>query len=428
MDSHTGNTPLPASAPPFRRDGPRGDVGLPVQAGNLSPITRGVYDTMSLRTKFLATVGLLSLLPVIFIAIHITSGYDSLFRLELASVSDPGARLAAEKGAHILKTTTVLLTIVTIALILIGTFFAERLMIGQIRSLLAWIVDARKKKFSEFPAMPISSHDELGQLGAEMRESISYFQGVEAREKEILEQKTEFISIAAHQLRTPMTGLRWGIETVLSDTTTVEKRKTIGVGLSATVERIIHLIDDLLDVTKIEEGKFGYIFGQTDLTALLQKIIAHFDLIAQSKNVSLTMHGGALPSVYIDHNRIEIALSNLLSNAIDFTPRGGSVLLEAKEEDGRVVLMVRDTGIGIPPEYLPKLFTKFSRAENAVRLRPDGSGLGLYLAQNVVKHHGSEITVESDIGKGSVFSFTLPKSKEDLEQTKPSVDAFFGSF
>ena len=396
-----------------------------VEPAPLQPAAGG----LSLRLKFILALGSLSFLPFFFISLHLIASYDSLIGATTSAIPSPEARALLLEQAGTIRTTSELLAAVVFLLIGIGTYFAERFFTGEIRTLLAWIREARTKNFQNFTAFaPVLSEDEIGQLGKEMRESIVYFQNVEAREKQIVEQKSEFISVAAHQMRTPLTGLRWGIERLLATETGTEERKKLGVGVYATAERMISLVDDLLDVAKLEDGKFGYKFRKADVVSLIKKLIAHFDLIAKSRNIAVNLEAPDLQEVYADPDRIETVISNLVSNALDYTKESGSVTISLKDEGNRIRLAVKDTGIGIPGTYVHDLFNKFSRADNAVRMRPDGSGLGLYIVRNIVEKHGSKIDVDSKEGVGSTFSFTLPKKEADLVPQGVSVKEFFEKF
>ncbi len=383
---------------------------------------------ISLRVKFILTLGGLSLLPFFFIVLHLMTGYGTIIQAAVAAIPDTvtQSELAAKTAA--VKTDAELLGIVFLILIALGTFVSENFFTGEVRTLLRWLRGARANNFREFTDSPVASDDELGQLGREMRGAITYFQTVEAREKQVLQQKAEFISIAAHQMRTPLTGLRWGIESVLALDASPEERKKTGVGIYATVERMINLVDDLLDAAKMEEGKFGYNFQKVDIVPIIKKLLDHFELIARARTIALTFDAPALPEVYIDPERIATVVSNLISNAIDYTKEGGTVSIILEDTGNRVSVAVKDTGIGIPGTYIPELFHKFARADNAIRMRPDGSGLGLYIVSNIVEHHGSTIAVESKEGVGSTFSFTVPKKEADLVPQGTTVKEFFEKF
>jgi len=231
-----------------------------------------------------------------------------------------------------------------------------------------------------------------------------------SREKFIAESKSEFLTVAAHQLRTPLTAIKWNFETIAGETAeaAVKENAQKGVELS---DRMIKIVNDLLEAARIEEGKFGYQFEETSLTEFLKAVVGRAGLVAEEYGIKVLF---TPPSknyrVKIDKGRLEIALQNILDNAIRYNIKNGSVTVET-EEAGRgkfIKINVRDTGIGIPEDELQKIFTKFHRGRNVVALEPNGSGLGLYITRNIIKSHGGEIGVSSALGRGTEFWFTLP--------------------
>ncbi len=412
-------------------DGARNTAFTGMKATNSPHTTQTVSSRrgqISLRVKFLLTLAGLTLLPFLFMVMHITTGYDSLLQHALSGISDDTTRASIQYDEDQLTNSIALLALVFLVLISAGVMASERFFTGEIRTLLAWLRDARSKNYKQLAAAPLTSSDELAELGLEMKEGIWYFQEIEERERKVVEQKSEFISVAAHQLRTPLTGLRWGIETIVSDKTSPELRTKTGGNIYSTIEQMISLVDSLLDVAKLEEGKFDFHFEQVDLVPLVRKMFDHFTLIAQSRSIAINLKSSESVQVYADPARIEIALSNLVSNALNYTHEGGSIDVSITDAGERVEISIADTGIGIPADHLPKLFEKFSRADNAARMRPDGSGLGLYIVNNIVEKHGGHIAVESVLGKGTTMRFSIAKKEEAAKVAKESMNSFFKSF
>ncbi len=385
--------------------------------------------SFSLRGKFIVTFFVLGFLPLIFIALNIFSGYEALFAEVRSRLSDAALQVIIAAHRAQLLHDTAIFAAADAALVLLGVFIADRFFTVPARRLLVWLRKAREKKFADIEPVTVASSDEIGQLGREMTESILYFRGVEEREKEISRQKSEFISVAAHQLRTPLTGLRWGLESVSDERSTIDKKKVLE-DLSRTVGRTIQLVDDLLDVAKIEEGKFGYELRRVDILPALSELFRSVKPIADKRSISLTFSSSAasIPDVFADPERVQLAVSNLLSNALDYTSAGGQVTLSLSPVRGKVEIAVEDTGIGIEAKELPKLFGKFSRGAQATKMQPNGSGLGLYIVRNIAERHGSEVRVASEPGKGSRFSFELALRESDLAAPDVSMEKFFTSF
>ena len=172
------------------------------------------------------------------------------------------------------------------------------------------------------------------------------------------------------------------------------------------------IVNELLDVSKIEEGRFGYNFLQTDLVGFMSEVLTNAQAEAKKYGVNLYLDKGGREQVMvtIDPNRLGTAVSNLIDNAIRYNVENGSVTVNIKQLSDRpyVEVMIADTGIGIPPQDMSKVFSKFFRAENVLKRETEGSGLGLYITKNILDRHGGTIWAESVIDRGTTFHFTLP--------------------
>ncbi len=237
----------------------------------------------------------------------------------------------------------------------------------------------------------------------------------QTREISILRSKNEFITIASHQLRTPLTGINWAWETLEHENLTEAQRTIVVTGKQST-QHLLDQVEDLLDVAKIEEGRFGYEFAAVDIVPVVQETIASAQPAADSRKIKLyfTAPHEALPPITADREKISIALSNLIENAIKYNVEGGEVRvgIERVPMKPYIKISVQDTGIGISSDAQGKLFKKFFREESARRLEPSGTGLGLYITKNIVRRHGGTLSVESSERRGSIFSFTLPTNPQ----------------
>jgi signal transduction histidine kinase len=231
------------------------------------------------------------------------------------------------------------------------------------------------------------------------------------REKMIDKMKSEFISIAAHQLRTPLSAIKWAIKMILDGDVgklNEEQAKLLFKGYESN-ERIIILVNDMLNVSRIEEGRFGYNFKKEDFVKAVELQIDALDSIIKQKNIKLEFTAPKkLPLVYMDGGKMALVIQNLLENAVKYTPEYGKIFVKIEAGGNFLKVKVKDNGVGIPEKDQAKLFSKFFRAENAVRLQTEGSGLGLFIVKNIIKKHGGEISFESEEGKGTEFVFTIP--------------------
>ncbi|MEK7147065.1 MAG: ATP-binding protein [Patescibacteria group bacterium] len=231
------------------------------------------------------------------------------------------------------------------------------------------------------------------------------------REKELLRSKSEFITIAAHQLRTPLTGINWTLETLAGNPNLpVEQGQVVKDGLVAS-QRLLRVVNDLLDVAKIEEGRFGYEFDNVDLIEFISTSLASAAVLAKEYGIKIYFEKPENGIICrIDPNKLKLAFSNLVDNAIKYNITNGevSVKIEKLKDKPFAQISVKDTGIGIPPEEISWLFMKFYRGSNVVKVETTGSGLGLYITKNIIRRHGGELWAESVLERGTTFYFTLP--------------------
>jgi signal transduction histidine kinase len=227
--------------------------------------------------------------------------------------------------------------------------------------------------------------------------------------------------MASHQLRTPLTSVKGYISMVLEgDAGKISRsqRQLLQEAFTSS-ERMVHLIGDFLNVSRLQTGKFMVDQREADLAEITQQEVANMSQIAVSHSIKIVYKRPArFPVLYLDEGKIRQVIMNFIDNAIYYSPDATSVTVTLVVEDGDVVLRVIDKGMGVPEEAKQKLFTKFFRAENARKQRPDGTGVGLFLAKKVIDGHGGSIVFESTVGKGSTFGFRLPVKK--LSQLSPT--------
>jgi signal transduction histidine kinase len=245
------------------------------------------------------------------------------------------------------------------------------------------------------------------------------------RETELIRSKTEFIAVASHQLRTPLTGIHWALESLMKGNLDASQKELVNSGLAEST-KLLKIVNDLLDVSKIEEGRFGYQFENVNIIRFIYEIIEGIKNFAKQFKVKIYFQKPTEPSIAlsVDAQKLSMVISNLLDNAIRYNVPNGEVVVavERVKEQPFIKISVKDTGVGIPADEINRLFEKFFRAENAVKIYSEGSGLGLYIVKNIVKRHGGEIWVESEINRGSTFYFTLPTDPRLI----PPKEVFWG--
>jgi PAS domain S-box-containing protein len=235
------------------------------------------------------------------------------------------------------------------------------------------------------------------------------------REKMIERMKTEFVSISAHQLRTPLSAIKWTLKMFLDGDLgelTKEQKEFLEKTYKSN-ERMINLINDLLNVTRIEEGRYLYKPVLADIIPICQSVIDSYKEEIEKKKLKFRFEKPkGLPKVRVDVEKISLAIQNLLENAIRYNREGGEIEITLEEKEGKIKFSIRDTGIGIPKDQQKRVFTKFFRAPNAMRMETEGSGLGLFITKNIIEAHGGKIWFESEEGKGTTFYFTLPVARK----------------
>ncbi len=232
------------------------------------------------------------------------------------------------------------------------------------------------------------------------------------REKLVERMKTEFVSITAHQLRTPLSAIKWTLKMLLDEDLgkiTEEQAEFIEKTYQSN-ERMISLINDLLNVTRIEEGRYVYNPVLSNITKLVESLIDQCkDEINMRKiNLEFEKPKKELPKVLIDVEKINLAVQNLLDNAIQYNKLGGSIKISLKSNKKEIEFSIEDSGVGIPKKQEKRIFTKFFRAANVMRMDTSGSGLGLFIVKNIIEAHKGRVWFKSKKGKGTTFHFTLP--------------------
>lgn len=231
-------------------------------------------------------------------------------------------------------------------------------------------------------------------------------------EKKLEEMKLDFVSMAAHELRTPLTSLKGYLSVFMEDNEKMFNKEQLMFlnRINISAQQLTNLVENLLSVSRIERGAFTIRMQSLDWTKTVLEVVDELTGRAKEKNIELSFAQPQelLPNVLADKIRIDEVLNNLLSNAITYTQSGGKITVSIEKKEREVITHVTDTGSGIPKEALSHLFTKFFRVSAPLEVGSKGTGLGLYISKAIITMHRGRIWVESEVGKGSTFSFTLP--------------------
>lgn len=311
--------------------------------------------------------------------------------------------------------------------ILISIVFVRRVIIAPITELRNAANLISKGKYTV--RAPVRSGDEAGELAVsfnQMAENLLLYttkleSEVAKRTEELTlanerlteldKAKSEFISVAAHQLRTPLSAIKWTLSLLdeNSGNLTPEQRSLLLKGYESN-ERIINLVNEMLIVTRIEAGKVQYNFSLIHLEDMIDSVLLDFTGQAHARNITLVFEKPTTPFPYVnvDPDKIRDTIQNLIENAIRYTRDSGQVTISMKNENNFIKVCVKDDGIGIPAHQQSSIFNKFFRADNAVKTQTTGSGLGLFIARSIVNTHGGQMGFESTEGEGTTFYFTIP--------------------
>lgn len=245
-------------------------------------------------------------------------------------------------------------------------------------------------------------------------ETIGFIKIAQDRTREIQldRSKSQFVAVAAHQLRTPLTAIGWTFDTLMRSPNIVPEDKQFAENGAVAATKLLKIVNDLLDTSRIEEGRFGYTMKDVDVIPYLEGILKNAMSVGVAYGVKVYFDKGGYSTLMlrIDPDKLGIAISNFIDNAIKYNVQNGSLTVRIRPVPNKpyIELLFEDTGIGIPAAEVDKLFAKFFRAENAQRLQTDGSGLGLYISKNIIERHGGAVWVESIIKRGTTIHFTLP--------------------
>ncbi len=242
------------------------------------------------------------------------------------------------------------------------------------------------------------------------------------REKMIEAMKSEFVSIAAHQLRTPLSAIKWTMRILLDGDLGElnEDQKGLVEKTYSSNERMISLINDLLNVTRIEEGRYLYQLELSHIEDVVAPLIESYKTEVERRGIKFNINipKKKTPKIAVDAEKITLVIQNFIENAMKYTNQGGVMELNIsynKEKD-EIEVSVKDSGVGIPKDQHGRVFTKFFRAKNIIKMETEGSGLGLFICKNIVEAHKGRVWFESEEGVGSTFYFSLPvRSQEEFD-------------
>jgi signal transduction histidine kinase len=286
---------------------------------------------------------------------------------------------------------------------------------GQIAGILHMVQDVTEMGMVD--RQLAQNRNELRLLQDQLTRQNAELAAANAELRRLDELKSAFVSVAAHELRTPLAPIRGYVEVLLDEdvgSLTDEQREYLQT-VERSARRLLTLTSNLLDVTRIEAGRLELVLQSVDLSALVKAIADEYGPQLEGRAQQLTLRiPSDMPPALCDETRAAQIVGNLLSNASKYTPQGGRIAITVgpAEEDGFLEVSVADNGVGIPTKDQPRLFDRFFRAQSAVLTGASGAGLGLHIARSLIELHGGRIWFESELSKGSTFHVTFPVADE----------------
>lgn len=333
--------------------------------------------------------------------------------------------------------TFVYTSVLGIILGILVAYFLSAQMTKPIISLTESALAIRAGNLNAYP--DVQTGDELEQLAREFQSMVEklktfYFQEylqkkeaidarvrleeVNGRLQDLDRQKTDFLNAASHQLRTPLSIIHWSLSIIVESKAKLmlnkDQAELLDEALKST-KRMVDLVNDLLDVSRIEEGRMELVWDSGNYGRVCAQLVAALQPLATQKNLTLTYEQlGEIPDSFLDEKKFYQVVNNFVDNAIKYTTQGWVHVTCQTEGGDHVVIKVSDSGIGMTDEERTRLFTRFTRGSDASKMNANGSGLGMFLAKTILAEHGGDIEVQSSKGNGTVFVLTVP-----IYQKKP---------
>lgn len=224
--------------------------------------------------------------------------------------------------------------------------------------------------------------------------------------------QSDFVTLASHQLRTPLSAVKWNTELLLGQKGGKLNQKQLRYlqEIYRSNERAINLVNDLLDVSRIEEGRLHLEYRPTKVEEVIEEVISNLSTFIRTHRIGINFEiiNGPLPKIETDREKLKRVITNLLANSIKYTPRPGKIKITIEREQNHLKISITDSGMGITKSDSAGIFKKFFRSPRVIKLSPNGTGLGLYIAKSLVEAMGGKIGFYSAEGKGATFYFTLP--------------------
>ena len=277
-----------------------------------------------------------------------------------------------------------------------------------LRDLASWAEDELSaQQLSQAVVRQRESEARLREAETELASALAAQQAANEQLERLNRTKSEFVSIVSHEFRTALTGIQGFSEMMRDEDFTMEEMKEYAADINKDALRLNRMITEMLDLDRMESGRMTLNVESVDINEIITDVATRSQMNSPSHSVAVHLDE-SLPLISGDRDKLTQVLANLVSNAIKYSPEGGEITLTSAREGDVAHVRVRDQGMGIPPEALEKVFERFSRVESGASRYIQGTGLGLPIVRQIVQMHGGRAWVESTVGQGSTFQFTVP--------------------
>ncbi len=336
----------------------------------------------------------------------------------LSIIQKAGLSIALQEG--------LIIFFMFITLGLVMFFVMYKYIIKPVKELYVAMEKVSEEDFSV--ALASKGSGDMAKLSKTFNKMISRLKQSRERADNISKVKSKFILIAAHQLRTPLSEFKWGINELIKGKfgEIKDKQKEVLDAIYRNNESMISLVNDILNSAEIEEDVLIYNIKLEDMKLVIKEQINSLALMSKRKNINIVLDEPKeeLPKLKIDKFQIGLVLKSLIENAINYSNAGEKIEIKIKRNGGFVEVGVKDFGVGISQKELNNIFTRFFRGKKSMEKQPIGSGLGLFISRNIIKGYGGDIWAQSKEGEGSTFFFSLPIDPDMI----PKKEKFFEEF
>jgi signal transduction histidine kinase len=346
-------------------------------------------------------------LTLLFIIVGLVAPALGIYYFYMISISSFPNEVLVEQ-ADLLRTVAIMIIIlITIDAGIVG-YLVSRSISKPLKELYNATCELEKGNYDV--KTNIKTNDEIAQLGNAFNETTTALAKLHNERKEIDKAKTEFLSITSHELRSPMTPMKAQLQMLQQEyfgKLTKKQKESLDI-IIRNSDRLDHIIVDFLEISRIEAARLKFNFQETNIYETVKETSKFMEGFAKEKNIELVVQLDNLPVIEVDPDRFNQVLRNLINNAIKFSPENGKIIISAELKDNFILFGVRDYGCGLNPENQIRIFEPFFQVESSSKRRYGGTGLGLAICRGIIESQKGKIWVESKIGKGCKFYFTIP--------------------